>query len=190
MPARRRKTYSYLFTSGALLETFEEVRDGVIIGNTADITYGYCEVFLYRSDADQYRFHPEKNTGRISIRDEEGFIKLAKGGRISAHAPDVAAGSEKSKQLGQAFQGVTLTTKAGIKLSWFEATSLVSSHFHVQLSSESNPKQYTLDENLKKGDILWTDLRIWNVKDLRKKEVPTPASATLGDNDGKHAPGF
>lgn len=185
MSTSRRKKHNYLLSDGTLIEIFEERRGRTIIGETADITYGYCKVSL-RPEYRQKRYGEPETHGRI-ITHDHGFIKLAKGGKISAHLADVAAGSENSRARGLAVQGVTLTTKSGIELSWYDIPSLIGSHFHIQIGSSA---QYGLSRKYSRGDDLWSGSRVWNVKDLRPKPLPEPPSETLGDNDGRCAPGF
>jgi hypothetical protein len=159
----------YLLTdgSGSLIQLFEEFRDGVRIGETADITLGYCKVTVHESYSDVYSFRQDRPHGRIVLhRGEYGFSKLAKGGKVSGTVPNIEGGSESSKRLGHAVQYVWLETKNGDKLDWCDVPSVVGSRFTVQMGD-----QYKLPETVQVGYRLWSDIPIMKVTDLRPKET-------------------
>lgn len=164
----RRLQCEYLLTdgSGTLIQMYEEYRDGVRIGETADITLGYCTVSIWESYPQSYAYRQNKPFGRIVLHRTDGFTKLAKGGKVSATCPSVDGGSDNSKRLGYEIQYVWLETKSGEKLSWCDVTSVVCSQFTVQAGDE-----YKLPENVTVGYRLWSGSTIMKVTDLRPKET-------------------
>jgi hypothetical protein len=159
----RRSSVSYLTSEGTLFTIFEETRNGVKIGETADVIYNYAKVGIYQQETDRTTNVP----GRIVIHDfrypKDGFVPLAKGGRVEAHLPSVQAGSDNTKRHGFEVQYVKLTTKGGLVLSWTDVTSIISSSFTVQAGS-----QYAVKDGLRQGDLLWSGVTVNKVTDLQK----------------------
>lgn len=159
----REKTAEYLLSDGTLISLYEERRDCMKIGETADVTYGYCQVSVYESYESSGGYRTAQ-PGRIVISkySNDGFTALAKGGKVTASMPSVCGGSENTKKQGLAVQYVWLVTKSGQKLVWCDIPSILSSNFTVQVGEKyvEGPKR--------SGDLLWGDIRIWKVTDLRK----------------------
>jgi hypothetical protein len=160
----REKTAEYLLSDGTLISLFDERRDGTKIGETADITYGYCEVSVYESYESSGRYRTAK-PGRIVISkySNDGFTALAKGGKVTGSMPSVCGGSENTKKQGLAVQYVWLVTKSGHRLVWCDVPSIINSNFTVQVG-----EQYLAGGPKRAGDVLWGNIRIWKVTDLRK----------------------
>lgn len=159
---------SYLYTDGTLIEVFEESRDGVKIGETADVTLGYCDLSIMRHE-DRHIWSPEnRRQGRIVIGKyrSSGFLQLARGGKIDATMPSLSNGSENSKSKGISVQYVTLTTAKGIKLEWTETPDIISGQFTIQDENHA-PAQ---PDTLVSGSLWGCSARIWKVKDLRPKQ--------------------
>jgi hypothetical protein len=164
----RKATYAYLYSDGTLVQLFNELRGNNKIGETADITYNYCDVALMKGFS--YTDRTSKS-GRIvfqGIDNGQGFIKLAKDGKVRAHEACLVAGSNKTRDLGIAVQYVVLTTKSGIELSWNEVPGILSGSFLVQVA-----EQWTIMQSLQSGDRLWSDVRVNKVtrNGANKKEV-------------------
>jgi hypothetical protein len=168
----RRLTGSYLTTEGTMYQIFEELRGGSRIGETTDVTYGYAKVEIVRYLSDEH--NREFVQGRIVIHrySNDGFIALAKGGRVSAVAPGFYYGSERTREQRLETQSVKLITKGNLELSWHDVVSVMGSTFTVQVTaSRENPEQYAIPEGLTTGDRLH-DTVVNKVTDLRKpKEV-------------------
>ena len=166
----RRVTAHYLYSDGTLVTMYDEYRDSVHIGESADVTYGYCKVHLYARYAESNGYRTSK-PGRIvmSRYSCEGFVTLAKGGTVTGIAPSLEGGSENTKSRGIEVQYVTLKTKTGLELSWSDTTSIMSSAFTVQ----ADEKWEHPGVDLSVGDSLWNDYRtrVLKVTDLRPKTV-------------------
>lgn len=166
----RRPGCAYLYSDGSLVQLFEEYRDGVQIGQTADVTLGYCQVYLSsKLDSD---WHKVSGVGRIVLHryGSDGFLPLAKGGRIEATSPSVHNGSQNTKERNIEVQYVKLTTKQGLLLSWSDATSVLSSQFTVQVGAS-----FLSDvSKLYVGSPLWSDYdtHVMKITDLRPKTEP------------------
>jgi hypothetical protein len=160
----RNLTCSYLYSDGTLLQTFEEKRNGAKIGETVDITYGYCKVYIYDNDASPRAV----DVGRIVIHrySDDAFVPLAKGGKVVAKLPNLQSGSEKTRELGFKVQYVELTMKNGLSLSWSGIEGVLSSSFTVQSDSDYG----TMSRDFKPGDRWGHDAVVNKVTDLRKKE--------------------
>lgn len=167
----REHSCDYIYADGTLVELYKEKRDGIEVGETVDITFGYCEVSI-RSKADIWEGSKGHNNtvpaGRIVIHRnyERGFITLAKGGKITATMPSIENGSENTKSKGIAVQYVKLTTAKGLKLSWTDCTSVICSQFTVQ--DDAGFKPFDI-EHTYPGRSWGSDARIWKVTDLRPK---------------------
>ena len=163
----RQLTCSYLYSDGTLVSLFEERRDGVQIGQTADVTFGYCDVKLYPSYKDSRGYHATAYRGRIVLHryNMNGFLPLAKGGKVRAIAPHVDGGSENTKQNNFQVQSVSLETKQGLELEWSDVTSILSSSFTVQ----ADEKFFQDTSELRVGGTLWSDYdtRVMKITDLR-----------------------
>ncbi|CAM6053509.1 unnamed protein product [Sphagnum tenellum] len=156
----RKISASYLTTDGTLAQIIiEETRNGVKIGETAEVTYGWATVGIRDYSGNRVRVD-----GRIVIhRYDESYVTLAKGGRVEATLPNRESGSEKTKTLGYDVQYVKITTKNKLELSWTDVTSIISSAFTVQSGA-----QYLIADNLKVGDLFWSGVYVSKVTDLRK----------------------
>lgn len=133
----RKLTCTYLYTDGTLIEYFDEFRKGAKIGETVDVTMGYCTLNLasYGMDGDGNGsvFAERKVEGRIVFHswNDDGVIALAKGGTINATLPSLTAGSNRSREHGLKVQYVELRMKNGLRLNWTD-TECVSSQFCLQ----------------------------------------------------------
>lgn len=168
----RTSSCQYLYTDGTLIEIFEEHRDGIHIGDTVDVTRGYCTLHIDRYLA---QFHKEGvKCGRlvVSRNTNSDFIKLARGGVIRATLPSVMNGSENSRGRGLEVQYVELKTKSGIHLSWCEVVSVICGMVTIQGGSE-----YLIDEERMCVGFSWGhNARIWKITDLRPKAAVTPVA--------------
>jgi hypothetical protein len=155
---RREKTVDYLISDGTLVSIFEEYRDTILIGTTADIAYTYCEVRLYdRYSADAYQ---KRQDGRLVLSrySNDGFVPMAKGGTVTASVACLEAGTRKTKEKGIAVQTVDLKTRAGLHLNWTDIPSEISGYFTIQIG-----RDYLLKDALEPGSLLWGDTRVWKV---------------------------
>ena len=157
---------SYLYSDGTLVQVYEETRNGVKIGDTADVVYGYCKVELWPNYEASHGFGAKSSAGRIVIhRDSDDFLHFARGGKVTGIGPSVSGGSENTKRNNFEVQYVKLRTKSGHRLEWCDVTSVISSRYTVQAD-----EKYAASGELKVGDSLWGDYstRVWKVSDLRQ----------------------
>jgi hypothetical protein len=134
----RKLSCTYLYTDGTLIEHFDEFRKNAKIGETVDVTLGYCTLNLAahnETETDGYKSKRKVN-GRIVFHSwkGDGVIALAKGGTINATLPALAEGSENSRSRGIKVQHVELRTKAGLRFHWTDC-EIVRSQFTLQETS-------------------------------------------------------
>lgn len=161
---KRKLVCNYLYTDGTLVQVYDETRKGINVGQTVDLTLGYCEFRLTVKNDTPYG--KDATTGRMVIDrydESQGFLTLAKGGSINASMPSVGNGSPKSQALNIAVQHVVLRTAKGLKLEWTDATGIMSSQFHLQNDSWVNATHH---ETLTPGSH-WGSATVWAVKDMR-----------------------
>jgi hypothetical protein len=160
----RSLTCSYLYSDGTLLQTFDEKRNGTKVGETVDITYGYCKVYIYDNESSPRAV----DVGRIVIHrySDDAFVPLAKGGKVTAKLPNLQSGSERTRELGFKVQFVELTMKNGLSLSWSDIQGVLGSTFTVQSGSDLGK----MSQDFKPGDRWGHDAVVNKVRDLRKKE--------------------
>lgn len=166
---KRNRTCSYIYTDGTLIEIFEERRDGVEIGQTVDVTLGYCTLDI--AERTELFSKQHKPNGRIVIHNRytgKGFTELAKGGHVAAMAPSYAEGSPNSQSKHIKVQSVKLTTKAGYTIQWTD-TDVICSEFTIQ--PDENFKHGIDPERCYAGASWGGDARIWKITDLRPKSV-------------------
>jgi hypothetical protein len=171
MKTRRELSCRYLYTDGTLIEAYEERRDGVVIGSTVDVTFGYCQLSMARRAE---RWNKEAVQGRIILHrgaGADGILTLAKGGRIDASMASIEAGSENTKKRDIPVQHVTLTTAKQLKLEWTETPTLLSGTFYLQEMEQPD------HDKLKVGYSWGMDSRIWKVTDLRPKTAAAGVAA-------------
>jgi hypothetical protein len=159
-------TGSYLYADGTLVQCFDEKRNGSKIGETVDVTYGYCKVNIYDRDQENHFARPVEQ-GRIVIHrySDNAFVPLAKGGRVLAKTANLKSGSEKTREMGLAVQYVELTMKNGLNLGWSDIPGVLGSTFTVQSGSEYGE----ISQDLKPGDK-WGFVSVVNkVVNLRKE---------------------
>lgn len=164
----RKLSCSYLYTDGTLIQIFDESRltEGreIMIGQTADVTLGYCTFSLSKRIE---RFRATEVQGRIVFSRYEavGVLELARGGKIEATMPNLEQGSQNTKKRGLEVQYVSITSAKGLKLDWCEIPSLIGGTFCLQDDAHLvAPIEYTVGAR-------WGDTRVMRVKDLRPKVV-------------------
>jgi hypothetical protein len=165
----RKLTCSYLYTDGTLVAYYDEFRKDAKIGETVDVTLGYCTLNLaaYAMDGDgsgSVYAGKRKVTGRIVFHswNDDAVISLAKGGTINATLPSLTAGSNRSREMGLKVQYVELKTKNGMRLNWTD-TECVSSQFCLQeMAIEHEGKTLT------PGSRWGYSATVYAVRDLRK----------------------
>lgn len=174
----RKRECGYLYPDGTLVELFKENRNGIEIGETVDLTFGYCKVAIEKPSGRTWR-ERQATEGRIVVHNglNTGFIPLARGGSIEARMPSLENGSQNTQSRGYQVQGVKLTTAKGLVLYWSDVTSLISSSFTLQ--DEGFPTEPF--ESYYVGKI-WGSGRIWKITDLRPKSTETVAECAAGLN--------
>jgi len=188
----RKLTCAYLYTDGTLVELYDESRNFVPLGESVDITRGYCQVYMsrYRSEgeADGYRAKERVERGRIVIHrigcnNRNGFLAMARGGRVEATMPSVHEGSESSREKNIAVQYLHLVAKNGMEFSWCDATSVLSSQFTLQ----DSPEVWHGTEEFRVGSKWGYNARVMNVRDLRAKPALTKPDAdrAIGETEAE-----
>lgn len=150
---------SYIYADGTLAQWFWERRDGEKIGETAEVTLGWCDIAIYPGY--KSRYSAGKSNGRVILsRSDDALLALTKRAKVEAIAPSMDGGSESSRQMGVAVGYFNVQTKLG-KLSWTVLGSMLSGVVTIQPDSDPLP-DWTSGR--------WNDTKIVKVTDLRPKE--------------------
>src|SRR3954451_8658715 len=98
---------AYIDTKGTLACYFDEYRNGHKIGETVDIHYSYCKVWMAPLEP---RHTMYGTPGRIILPSwgNSAVLRLAKGGRFECRQASLENGSENCKRAGIAIQYVQL----------------------------------------------------------------------------------
>lgn len=145
----RKLTGAYLDTKGTLLCYFDERREGHKIGETSDVHYGYCRLWIAPAE-DRHTMYG--TPGRIIFPGDSDLLamfRLSKGGRFQARMASVSNGSENTKRAGIAVQWVELRMAKGETISWHDFPGLMSPTFTIQQGEE-----YILPSDLRAGQNL------------------------------------
>jgi hypothetical protein len=123
----------YLDTKGTLTTYFDELRNGRKIGETVDLHYSYCRLWITPLQTDN-SYVPGglcfPRWGNTAVP------KLAKGGKFEARRGDVNNGSDNTKRLGLRIQTVTLHLANGGSLMWHDMPGVLSEAIHIQVGEE------------------------------------------------------
>ena len=167
----RKYTCAYLYTDGTLIQCFEEERDRVKIGETCDVTFGYCRVDMRRyEDGGGALAVP---VGRIVFHqlynDLKGPVDLCAGGRVSCSVPSICNGSPNTQEKRLAVQYLTIKTANGYELHWTELPAVISGQFTIQ--DNTREEELLKPEDTYQGKLWAGFSRIWKITDLRAKPV-------------------
>ncbi len=176
---RRELSCSYLYADGTLMQNYTESRDGLNLGETWDVTYGYASVTGttgYRGGAfsnDQYT----TDACIIINRYEPGMLKLLKGAKVRFSIPTTESGSENTKKHNIAVGHLSVETKAIGELNWTVFASFISGPIHLQ-SIDKLPTTHPTGRKWEPCDYYHTNSYIASVATLSGHGFVKPAEVT------------
>jgi hypothetical protein len=158
---------SYIWADGTLAQMFEEKRDGLKLGDTWDLTLGYCTRVTFSSGYRGFYDQGEvKTNGRIIIDSYSGgLLALLRGAEVTIVAPRFDAGSENTRTKGVKVGSLDVKhPKFGI-LRWHLFEDLISGPVTVQ--TDIRPVDAPAD-GWRVGHYVGCDV-VMHVTDLRPK---------------------
>lgn len=131
----RQMSCAYIDTKGTLLCYFDELRNGHKIGDTVDIHYGYCKVWIAPCDLRHTMYGAP---GRIILPryGHSAVVRLAKGGRFECRMASLENGSENTKRAGIAVQYIQLRLANGETIEWHDTPGLMCAGITIQQGEE------------------------------------------------------
>ncbi len=128
----RRQMHSYLYSDGTLVDTFEEYRGDVKLGETVDLTLGFAKVTITASYDDGT---PAEGRIIFAEYDTKGMIALMRGNPVVVSLPSSKAGSENTRNLGITVGYLKIIHPKFGKLTWMEFGNLIGTEYHTQVGS-------------------------------------------------------
>jgi hypothetical protein len=130
MKNERKLSHAYIYTNGTLVEVFHERRSGMTIGQTVDVTRGFCEVQISKI-TDENRELIE--AGRIVLNSNtDSMLTLMRGGTVYADLSSIHGGSRMTAGLGLLVEFMKVVTAKGLKFWWNSIPDTLSGPFAVQ----------------------------------------------------------
>lgn len=131
----RQVSSAYLDTKGTLVTYFDEYRNGHKIGETADVHYSYCRLWIAPGEERHTMYGAP---GRIILPryGNTALVRLCKGGRFEARMAALSNGSENCKRAGIAVQYIELQLASKETLAWHDTPGLMSPCITIQQGEE------------------------------------------------------
>jgi hypothetical protein len=131
----RQMSCAYIDTKGTLVVYFDEFRHGHKIGETVDIHYAYCKLWMTPAE-DRHTMYGAPGRIILPRYGHSAVVRLAKGGRFECRMAALSNGSENTRNAGIAVQYIQLRLANNETIEWHDTPGLMSPGIVIQQGEE------------------------------------------------------